>query len=135
MSISNLELGALILPWAKEHQPDAYQKTLGVVSRPAAYRAYLLRLVELRWESEPGWREQVPLRVLDETALEVKMRHPGLGVEILVQGRLDPKTRAPRPPGQGRVHSFLALAEVIEAGVDFKTYMDVLRGLDLEVVD
>jgi hypothetical protein len=130
-TLSNDELAALILPWAKEHRPEPYQKTLAVARISATFRSYLARLVELRWEAEPEWRDSVPLRALEETALTVRMRHPALGVEVDVMGRLDPATRQPR----SRRFSFVNMAEAIEAGVDFKTYLTIVEGFDLEVVE
>jgi hypothetical protein len=125
------ELAALILPWAKENRPDAYTKTLSVASRPEAFRAYLARLIELRWEAEPEWHDQVPLRALEETAITVRMRHPELGVEIEVQGRLDPETRKPR---RGRQFGFTHMADAIDKGVSFESYHKIITAWDLETI-
>lgn len=124
--LSNEELAALILPWAKEHKPEPYAKTLAVAGKPDTFRAYLARLIELRWNEEKEWRTSAPLRALEETALVVRMRHPGIGVEIEVKGR--------RAPG-GRQWGFCSMADMLERGVDFETAHRIITGFDLEVVD
>lgn len=130
--MTNEEMGALILPWAKEHRPDPYKQTIAVSGNAATFRAYLIRLIEVRWDAEPDWRPQVPLRALEETALTVRMRHPGLGVEIDVEGRLDPTTRRPR---EGRQFSFQNMAEALEAGVSFAEYHKLVTEWDLVMVE
>lgn len=123
--MTNEELAALILPWAKEHRPEPYAKTIAVAGNPRTFNAYLSRLIELRWEADREWRNEVPLRALEATALVVRMRHPGLNVEIEVKG-----SRAEGP----RQWSFLQLASAIDAGIKFETLYKVVTGFDLEIV-
>lgn len=116
------ELSASILPWAKEKHPDKYAQTLKVVTKPATFRKYVTRLIEVRYEEEPEWREQAPLRLLEETSLRVKMRHPATGTEIEVCGR----------GVEGRTWGFAEMAAAVEAGMDFETVLRIKEGFDLE---
>lgn len=90
------ELVAFILPWVKEHRPDAYAATIAVAKRPATLRRYLLRGIELRVDAEPEFRGRVPLSVLDETALCVTVRDAVTGRTFTVGGALArPKAQLP----------------------------------------
>lgn len=116
------ELSALILPWAKEKHPDKYAATLKVAVKQATFRRYVARLIEVRYEEEPEWRERAPLRALEETSLRVRMRHPATGTEIEVCGR----------GVEGRTWGFAEMAEALEAGLDFETVKRIKDGFDLE---
>lgn len=83
--MTNDDLAALILPWAKEHHTDKFEKTIAQVERPETYRKFLLRLVEIRAQAEPTWRNTLPLGILEETALTVEMRTK-TGQTLLVGG-------------------------------------------------
>lgn len=85
--VSNGELCALILMWAKEAHPEKYDATLKVATIPATFRRYLLRLVELRWEAEPEWREQAPVLVLDETKITGRVKNTA-GDVLEMKGQL-----------------------------------------------
>lgn len=125
--MTNDELAALILPWAKEHLPDAYAQTVvpGVVQHAKTFRRYLTRLVELRHAREPRFARTVPVSVLDETALVVKLRPRQGGPEIEVKGRL-----APRP----HVWRFKELA-MIETPEQLAGWLAMKDELELEIVD
>lgn len=126
VSSSTNELEHLILPWASAHHPDKYAKTLAVRGRPEAYRNYLLRLVEIRWAEDRPWRHDAPLRALADTAIVATLRHPGTGMVVEVKG-----SRAPEP----RAWTFLELADMLAAGLDFRTVAAAKAVLDLEHVD
>lgn len=114
------ELVALVLPWAKEHMPEAYGATLKVAPRPDKFRRYLIRLVERRCEREPEWTLQLPLSVLEETNLRLPFRTPG-GRTIEVCGRGVPE----------RAWSFAELA--VEGDVDERARWK--ETLDLQAAD
>lgn len=118
--MTNEELSALILPWAKAERPDAYAKTLAVANRPDTFRRFLLRCVELRCEAEPAWMRTVSVQVLDETALSARLRHRPTGKEVTVGGRL--ATPTPDLP-------FAALALAPPA---FGALLDAVDALELE---
>jgi hypothetical protein len=82
----NTELLALVGAWAKATHPEKYRATLQQVSEPRKFRAYLLRLVELRVAAEPQWIREVPLSILDETRVTRTLRHKHTGVEYVVGG-------------------------------------------------
>lgn len=90
--MTNDSLAALILPWAKEHHPEGYAKT--VASAAWGYNPYrlrLLRLVEIRCEREPAWRNSgVPLSVLDETSVHFKAKHLPSERTLIVGGKSAP---------------------------------------------
>lgn len=85
--MTNDELIELILPWAKEHHPDKYAKTIEQANRPIAFRRFLVRLIEIRCAEDRAWRNTVPLSVLEETSLSVTLRHKGTGREFTVGGQ------------------------------------------------
>lgn len=86
--MTNDELAAVILPWAKETMPEAYEATLEVANRPQAFRNYLTRLIERRWEREPQWRTSVPLDALEATGITARLRAERIagGVVLEVKG-------------------------------------------------
>lgn len=93
--LSNDQLAGFILPWAKENHPEKYDLTLKAAPKAKAFRAYLLRLVEIRWEEagspnaseeEKQWRLSCPLSLLDETSIRLKVRHRPSGEEYEFQG-------------------------------------------------
>lgn len=120
-------LESLVQNWAKQHRPDAWEKTEKVRPRPDAFRAYLIRLVELRYEAEPEWRTQVPLSVLEETALTAKMRLRGTDRIIDVSGR----KVVPRRWG----FQELALLMEMDPKLDLNAYAQIKDELDLELED
>lgn len=100
-------IAAAILPWAKEHEPRAYELTLAVAKQPKKFAAYLARLVEKRYESDLQFRLSCPLRVLEETSLTVRLRVRGSDRVLEVKGR--------RAEGE-REWSFDELAEMLDNG-------------------
>lgn len=75
-------LVALVLPWAKDRHPGKYAETVKVIGKPSVFRAYLLRLVELRWEEDKGWRREVPFDILDETAITARFKRGDYSFEV-----------------------------------------------------
>lgn len=89
------EIAALILPWAEANHPEKHAATLAVQSQPRTYRRYLIRLLEIRWEEDSKtWRNEIPLSVLDESAVRMTTHHRATGTPIHVGGRL---ARIPPP--------------------------------------
>lgn len=95
MALTNDELAGVILPWAKQYHPDKYDATLKAAAVPATFRRYLLRLVEIRWaeasaegasEEERAWRLTVPVSVLDETSVRLKVLRRPTGEVMEFQG-------------------------------------------------
>lgn len=85
----------LVLEWAKRQYPDKYAATLAVISQPRTYRRYLIRLIEIRWgEDTSAWRNEIPLRVLEESAVTMQVIHRPTEKQIMVGGRL---ARTPLP--------------------------------------
>lgn len=83
------ELVALILPWAKEHEPEKYEATLKVATNDKTFRRYLIRLIEIRWAREDyTWRRTIPLDVLEDSALTMTVTHRPTGRRMHVKGRL-----------------------------------------------
>ena len=116
-------LAALTLAWAKESHPDAYGATLAVSGDPVKFRAYMARLVELRYEADPG---SVPMWALEETSISIRMRTKQ-GREITVAGK--------RATGE-RTWGFAELAQMLEAGVkDLDEWADTKDRLDLVLDD
>lgn len=89
--VSNEAMTLLVLAWAKATKPEAYAKTLRVANIAPTFRAYMLRLVELRWAEDVKWRREVPLSVLEETSLKQRVKFDGK--EIEVAGRMVPNRR------------------------------------------
>lgn len=82
-------LCALILPWAKEHEPEKYAATLAVIQNARTFRRYLVRLVEIRWDKETWeWRRTIPLDVLEESAITIRVRCRATNRTLEVKGRL-----------------------------------------------
>lgn len=123
--MTNEELAALILPWCKATHPDKYQQTLAVSANPSAFRRYMIRLVEIRWSSDTdvAWRDQVPVSVLEESGLTVKMQHRPTGEMIEVKGRLAPKPRT------------WTFAELTATPEQFLLLLAAKKTLDLEIVE
>lgn len=71
---TNEELLGLVGAYAKEHHRSKYDQTLAKVAEPLVFRAYLLRLVEIRCGEQPAFFLEVPLSVLQETALVRRFR-------------------------------------------------------------
>lgn len=122
--MTNDELAVLILPWAKEHHLSKYIETVKVGGRPDAFRKYMLRLVEIRCTEEPDWRGMVPVSVLDETALVLKLRNRNTGEEFESKGQ-----RAPGGPHYHRIGE-LALPKQ-----EYELLQDAKAKLNLEYVD
>ena len=71
--MTNDELSLLVLPWAKEQEPENYAKTLAVASKPPTFRRFLLRLVERRCAVDKEFLRSVPMTLLEETAYVQRM--------------------------------------------------------------
>ena len=93
--LSNDQLAGFILPWTKENHPDKYDLTLKAASVSGTFRRYLLRLVEVRWqkageegadEKEKEWKLTVPVSVLDETSVRMKVLRKPTGEVMEFQG-------------------------------------------------
>jgi hypothetical protein len=117
------ELFGLIGAWAKAEHPEKYVQTLEQVSKPATFRAYLVRLVELRVAADPAWIREVPVSVLDESGLTRTFRCKATPDErLIVGGRRS----------TGRIHvlwSHLALDKV-----DFDLLTAAVSRFDLDLV-
>lgn len=85
--LPTVNLAAAILPWAKEFHPEKYADTIRQARNDARLRRYLIRLIEIRWDAEPEWRREVPLAVVDETALTKDIRMKS-GRVLKVGGKL-----------------------------------------------
>lgn len=124
--MTNEQIAALILPWAKAEHPEKYDATLKVAGQPGTFRLYLLRLIEIRCTADPAWRTNVPLSLLEQTALTMTFRVKKLGVDIEVKG-----AKAPGP----RVWSFTELASLMTENEEFfHTLVRAKSALDLELV-
>lgn len=119
--MSTREMAVAILPWAKEKHPDKYADTIKQANDDAKLRRYLVRLVEIRWESEPEWRSAAPLAVLDETALIKRVRTQA-GVVLTVGGKL----------AKGSCH--LRWIDLRVEPEDFRLLAAAIIALDMEVV-
>lgn len=119
--MSNEELFAFIGAWAKANHFEKYEATLKVAKIPATFRRYLVRLVEIRVEEDRTFLREVPLSVLDDSKLRVKMRHRPTGAVVECAGRL--------AEGE-RVWSFAELAATPE---DFALLMAAREHLDMVV--
>lgn len=67
-------LQAFVLPWAKEHHSDWYELTLKVAKNRESYEAYLVRLLECRWDEDPTCRATAPIDALEETKVTVRLK-------------------------------------------------------------
>jgi hypothetical protein len=79
-------LQAAVLPWAKIHHPEKYEMTLKVASNPKSFRAYLLRLLEIRYQEDAAGRGELPIFALEETGLTITVRLKD-GRKVQFQGR------------------------------------------------
>jgi hypothetical protein len=132
MTLDVERLQALVLPWAKEKHPDKYQATLKVAGNAATFEKYLLRLLEIRWETDEDreWRLDVPLTALEETKIRQKLIWQGTEVEIC------------GAKVEGRTWSFAELSilttaelERGEGKAEFERLAKVKATLDLQVVE
>jgi hypothetical protein len=116
-------LEELVLEWASRSKPEEHALTVGVQSKPRAYRRYLQRLVEIRWADEPEWRGTVPLRALEDSAIRATFRFGSSVFECA--GR-----RAAGP----RQMSWTAMATIVDQGEERAGVLEsALRELDLWV--
>lgn len=115
-------LSALILPWAKTEEPAKYAMTLEVSRVPETFRRYMMRLVELRWERDVAWRTQVPVAVLEDSAIEGTLRRRSDGREFVFRGR----RKQPRR---------WAWAELALDKAEFERLVVLKDTFDLELVD
>lgn len=123
--MTNDELAAVILPWAKEHHPDKYEPTIAVSSRPHAFRRYLCRLIEIRWEEDHAWRSEAPLRALEETSITQRFRlRNGMCIEV----------KGSRAPGE-RVWTWNELAMIYDNGLNIEDVASLKQDWDLVVDD
>jgi hypothetical protein len=123
--MSNDELAVLILEWARDNMPEAYEQTLTRAARPAAFRNFLVRLIERRYERDAEWRTTVPLRALEETGITARLRASD-GTVIEVKGK--------RAEGE-RVWSFAELAMMLEAGSELSDMIRLKEQLDLIIAE
>lgn len=79
-------LCALILPWAYEHERAKYEETMTHAAKPHVLRKFCVRLMLLRVTREPSFVKQIPLSILEESALEVRLRDRTTGEIITVRG-------------------------------------------------
>jgi hypothetical protein len=83
----NNEMIELILPWAKQNHPEKYAQTIQMMKHPAMFGKYLLRLIEIRWDTDKEFRRTVPLHILEETSIVANFRDRRRGNVIEVKGR------------------------------------------------
>lgn len=120
LSESTEALAALILPWAKETFADRYAETIKQASKPMTFRRYLTRLVEIRVEMDRSFIRQIPISILDETALTATVVDRKTGKRILFAGK--------RAKG---VHA-LRFKELLFEKADFELLVSAWETLDLE---
>lgn len=120
--VETMAVAELILPWAKEKHPDKYADTIKRAGDAAAFRRFVLRLVEIRWETEPEWRREVPLNVLDETAITATVKAQD-GTTLIVAGRAI-KGEAPQ----------LRWTDLTLSATDFALLVAGIVALDMEIV-
>jgi hypothetical protein len=88
--VTNDQLAAVILPWAKAQHEQKYTDTIKVAGNAKTFRRYLIRLIEIRW-AEGGdrtWRNDLTLAVLDESAIVMHATHRPTGTLLAISGRL-----------------------------------------------
>ncbi len=112
-----------IMGWAKEHEPSAYAQTLGVKEQRRTYRRYMQRLVEIRYEADPGWNP--PLRLLEDTNVEADFKAND-GSVFRVSGR--------RCPGLRKM-SWTLMAILTEQDKPLDSLRAAMLELDLYVAD
>lgn len=127
VQMTNDELAGQVLSWAKEKHPDKYRETVGVSVRPRTYRAYLLRLIEIRWEEDPEWRHGVPYLALEETAIVARFK-AGDGTEVEVKGRkaIRPERGETREWGWAELHIYREYGWTIEQALMMKSELDLV---------
>ena len=112
-----------IMEWAKEHEPSAYAQTLGVKEQRRTYRRYMQRLVEIRFDADPGWNP--PLRLLEDTNIVANFK-TGDGTVFRVKGR--------RCEGLRKM-SWSLLAILMEQDRPLDSLKAAMSELDLYVAD
>lgn len=120
--MTNDQLAALILPWAKTNHPEKYAETLKVSYRPDTFRTYMLRLVEIRCEEDTTWRGEQPVSLLDETKMVLKVKSRTTGIETEYKGR----------KAKGEITH-----RILELGLDRETFDQLQKAkhhLDLEYI-
>jgi hypothetical protein len=118
----NDEMSALILPWAKEIHPEKYEETIKQAKWPGQLMRFLIRLIEIRWTTEPEFRSNVPCHILEETSIVAKLRDRKTGNVIEVKGK--------NATG-GRVWGF---NELMIDRTSFDELFALKRDFDLELV-
>jgi hypothetical protein len=86
--VTNEELAAVILPWAKANHPQKYADTLKVAANARTFRRYIIRLVEIRWaeDGDRTWRNEITLSVLEESAIVMHATHRPTGTALAFAG-------------------------------------------------
>jgi hypothetical protein len=112
-----------IMEWAKEHEASAYAQTLGVQEQRRTYRRYMQRLVEIRWDNDPGW--DPPLRLLEDTNIAANFKAND-GTVFRVQGR--------RCEGLRKM-SWTLMAILMEQDKPLDSLKAAMSELDLYVAD
>lgn len=126
--MTNNDLSLLVLPWAKEHEPDNYAKTLSVATKPSTFRRFMLRLVERRCAVDKDFLRSVPMTLLEETAFIQRMiLRDGDDSEVIeVRG----SRATPRVWGFAELHNMLTAgatkAQVIQRH-RFKVSLDLVK--------
>jgi hypothetical protein len=61
--MTNSEIAAIILPWAKAQHPEKYADTLKVAANERTFRRYMIRLIEIRWteDTDRTWRNEISM--------------------------------------------------------------------------
>lgn len=116
------DLLALVGAWAKANHPEKYQATIAQVAKPATFRKYLLRLLEVRCAAEPLFVTEVPVSLLDETAIRRTLRIRSTGDTLVVGG---PKAAQP-------THLTWTMLDALPE--DFSVLVTAIRTLDLELI-
>jgi hypothetical protein len=88
--VTNDEIAAVILPWAKEHHPSKYDDTIKVAANVKTFRRYMIRLIEIRWDEDRDhtWRNDLTLSVLEESKITMHAIHRPSGTPLAISGRL-----------------------------------------------
>ena len=112
-----------IMEWAEENEPSAYAQTIGVKEQRRTYRRYMQRLVEIRFDADPGW--DPPLRLLEDTNIAANFKAND-GTVFRVQGR--------RCEGLRKM-SWTLLAILMEQDKPLDSLKAAMSELDLYVAD
>jgi hypothetical protein len=93
--MTNSEIAAIILPWAKAQHPEKYADTLKVAANERTFRRYMIRLIEIRWteDTDRTWRNEISLAVLEESAVTMNVIHKPTGTPLTFSGRLSGGSR------------------------------------------